>query len=72
MVNKKIIENIPSFEDDFIVNPPDIKDECKYSSSRGYLDMFNGFNLIEAFLNQSFPVDTDFKQCTEPGYFKDF
>lgn len=53
MVNKRIIENIPSLDDDISWTTINNND-CKYNSDDGYLDMFWGINLVEAFIHDSF------------------
>lgn len=59
MVNKKIIENIPNFSYDISSDSDSLlSDECLYAVNKGYLEMFRGINLIEAFVSNdksSFP-----------------
>ena len=61
MVNKKIIENIPSLAFAFTLSATDILNGvCEYDKNNGYLEMFRGINLIETFISHdkgSFPTN---------------
>ncbi len=63
MVNKKIVENIPSLSFAFTLSAEDIlSGVCEYDKNKGYLEMFRGINLIETFISHdkgSFPTNAN-------------